>query len=175
MRHRKRWTAAMTLGLALLLGILVAGASGATEPAIGIDRVAWLEGVWTSEDEGAVTEERWGPPAGGSMLATSRTVSGGRTVFFEFLRIEERDGGLVYLAQPKGRAPATPFTATRITESEAIFENPEHDFPKRLAYRLDGDELRVEVSGDGSEPEKGFEVRYRRAAPAAAQTPDAPR
>lgn len=157
-------TPGLGLGVALLFGLSLTGASHGVEPANGIDRVAWLEGVWTSEEGGAVTEERWGPPAGGSMLATSRTVAGGKMVFFEFLRIEEKDGGLVYLAQPKGRAPATPFTATRVTESEAVFENPDHDFPKRIAYRLDGDELRVEVSGDGSEPEKGFEVRYGRIA-----------
>ena len=30
----------------------------------------------------------------------------------------------------------------------AVFENPAHDFPKRLSYRRTGQTLRVEVDGD---------------------------
>ena len=41
------------------------------------------------------------PGEGGAMLGVSRTVNKkGKTVAFEYLRIVERDGGLVYVAQP---------------------------------------------------------------------------
>ena len=78
-------------------------------------------------------------PAGGSMLGMSRTVAGDRTVEFEFLRIEQRGETIYYVASPKGRCPGTDFKLTRVAVQEAVFENPEHDFPKRIVYRKNSD------------------------------------
>ena len=69
------------------------------------------------------------------MLAVSRTVSSGKMSAFEFLRIVERDGGLVYIAQPGGAAP-TEFVLTEFGAKRAVFENPRHDYPKRIVYVL---------------------------------------
>jgi hypothetical protein len=69
------------------------------------------------------------------MLAVSRTVSRGTMTAFEFLRIAERDGGLVYIAQPGGAAP-TEFVLTELGGTRAVFENPRHDYPKRIVYAL---------------------------------------
>ena len=84
------------------------------------------------------------------MLAVSRTLKGGRMTGFEFLRIVERNGGLVYIAQPGGRPP-TEFALTRISGESATFENPAHDFPKMIRYtkRNDGT-LEARVS-DGTD------------------------
>ena len=103
--------------------------------------MAWLAGAWvgTRGTDGAISfEERWGPPLGGAMLATSRTVSREKMSAFEFLRIVERDGGLVYIAQPGGAAP-TEFVLTELGARRAVFENPRHDYPKRIAYELSAD------------------------------------
>ena len=72
------------------------------------------------------------------MLAVSRTVSGSRMSAFEFLRIVEREGGLVYIAQPGGAAP-TEFVLTEVGAQRAVFENPRHDYPKRIVYELSTD------------------------------------
>lgn len=53
-------------------------------------------------------------PAGGSMIGMGRTVSGGHTIEFEYLRIEERGGQIYYVASPKGRCPGTDFKLTRL-------------------------------------------------------------
>jgi hypothetical protein len=118
-----------------------------------ISQVEWIAGTWIGEQGGpAVFEERWTPPAGGAMLAVSRTVKGDRMVAFEFLRIVERDGGLVYVAQPDGRPP-TDFTLTALTGESATFENPAHDFPKMIQYIRRGDALEARVSDGGSRVE----------------------
>ena len=83
-------------------------------------------------------EERWSPPRGGAMLAVSRTVSRDKMVAFEFLRIVERGGGLVYIAQPGGRT-ATEFVLTEVGKTRAVFENPRHDYPKRIVYEPSAD------------------------------------
>ena len=107
-----------------------------------IGDIAWLSGNWAGArgTNGSITfEERWSPPKGGSMLATSRTVNAsGKMSAFEFLRIVERDGGLVYVAQPGG-APATEFVLTELTSKRAVFDNPRHDYPKRIVYELSAD------------------------------------
>jgi hypothetical protein len=105
-----------------------------------IGDLAWLAGAWVgTRGEKATTsiEERWSPPLGGAMLATSRTVSRGkdRMIAFEYLRIVERDGGVVYIAQPGGRAP-TEFVLTELGKTRAVFENPRHDSPQRIVYEL---------------------------------------
>ncbi len=103
-----------------------------------IGDLAWLAGAWvgTRGTNGAISfEERWSAPKGGAMLATSRTVSRDKMSAFEFLRIVERDGGLVYIAQPGGAA-GTEFVLTEVSANRAVFDNPRHDYPKRIVYEL---------------------------------------
>lgn len=100
--------------------------------------LAWLVGAWVGTRGAAgmtLIEERWSPPLGGAMLAVSRTVSREKMSAFEFLRIVERDGGLVYIAQPGGAAP-TEFVLTELGATRAVFDNPRHDYPKRIVYEL---------------------------------------
>lgn len=99
--------------------------------------LAWLAGAWVGmRSSGSSIEERWSPPLGGAMLAVSRTVNtSGRMVAFEYLRIIEREGGLVYIAQPTGNAP-TEFVLSELGAHRAVFDNPRHDYPKRIVYEL---------------------------------------
>lgn len=95
----------------------------------------WLAGVWVGTRRTSSIEERWSPPRGGAMLGVSRTVKGGKMSGFEFLRIVERDGSLVYVAQPGGRSP-TEFVLTELDKTRAAFVNPRHDYPQRIVYEL---------------------------------------
>ena len=112
-----------------------------------IQDVSWISGNWvgTRGTEGSIAfEERWGPPSGGSMFAVSRTVNRGRLSAFEFLRIIERDSGLIYIAQPNGSAP-TEFVLTELTHHRAVFDNPRHDYPKRIIYELSDGNLTATI------------------------------
>lgn len=102
-----------------------------------ISELGWLAGAWVGKrSSGSSIEERWSPPLGGVMLAISRTVNtDGKLVAFEYLRVVERDGGLVYVAQPGGKT-ATEFVLTALSSSRAVFDNPRHDYPKRIVYEL---------------------------------------
>lgn len=112
------------------------------EPAqAAAEDLAWLTGAWVGTRGASGTtsiEERWSPPLGGAMLGVSRTVSRGRMSAFELLRVVERDGGLVYVAQPGGATP-TEFVLTELTATRAVFDNPRHDYPKRIVYELSGE------------------------------------
>jgi hypothetical protein len=131
--------AMLVLIAAALIDDCSAGPAAQQQARATISDVAWLAGDWQGGSDPVSVEERWTAPAGGAMLAISRTIKGGRMVAFEFLRIVERDRGLVYVAQPEGRPP-TEFVLTQMSGESATFENPAHDFPKviRYAKRADG-------------------------------------
>lgn len=121
---------------------------------------AWLAGAWCSAPGGPRIEEVWLAPGGGIMLGMSRTVTPNqRRPEFEFLRIELQSNVPTYVAQPQG-GPATPFRLTASSDTHARFENPEHDFPKRIEYRRVGNTLHAEIAGpgrDGKERVIGFD------------------
>ncbi len=109
------------------------------EPAkAAIADIAWLADAWVGTRRKSSIEERWSPPKGGAMLGISRTVRGDKMVGFEYLRIVERDGGLVYVAQPGGRPP-TEFVLTELDKKRAVFVNPRHDYPQRIVYEVSRD------------------------------------
>ena len=124
--------------------------------------IAWIAGDWQTAPGGRrQIEEHWTNVAGGSMMGVSRTVAGEKTVEFEYLRIEQRDDGIYYVAHPKARCPGTDFKLTRASASEAIFENPQHDFPKRIIYRK-GEDDSLSASIDGGEGTKAMSFSFRR-------------
>lgn len=100
-----------------------------------IRNLEWLAGAWVGTKGRRSVEEHWTPAGGGAMLGVSRTISGDSMTAFEFLRIVPRDRGLVYIAQPGG-GTATEFVLTELTETRAVFDNPRHDYPKRITYEL---------------------------------------
>lgn len=125
--------------------------------------LSWLAGHWATEPDarGGVTEEFWTDPKGGLMLGSSRTLQGDRAVFFEYLRIERRETGWVYLASPRGQNE-TAFALTAHTPTSATFENPEHDFPQSITYTLEGDTLTATVAGERNGRASGFKLVFKR-------------
>jgi hypothetical protein len=103
-----------------------------------MENLGWIAGGWTMERGETRTEERWTDLGGDTYLAVSRTVRGGRTVTYEYLRIEQRADGIYYVAQPKNRLPAD-FKLVSLAGGEAAFENRNHDFPQRIVYRRNDD------------------------------------
>ena len=107
---------------------------GAAEVAASpVDSLAWMAGCWEHEEPDFRREEQWMRPAGGTLVGMSRSVADGRTVEYEYLRIEVRDGRLVYVASPSGQAE-TVFTLEELTDRSVRFAAPEHDFPQRIVY-----------------------------------------
>jgi hypothetical protein len=110
-------------------------------------KLSWLAGCWKSEAGEPGSIEQWMSPAGGTMLGMSRTIKQGRAIEFEFMQIRTMDdGSLVFIARPSGQTEAT-FRLLRLSETEVVFENTQHDFPQRIAYRYGGGRLRARIEG----------------------------
>jgi Domain of unknown function (DUF6265) len=149
-----------TCTLAILLTIGFTTNASTQTPTLA--DIAWISGAWqTAPSERRQIEEHWTQAAGAAMLGMSRTVVGDTTVEFEYLRIEQRADGIYYVAHPKARCPGTDFKLTRASATEAVFENPQHDFPKRVIYRKGADDS-LTASIDGGEGTKARSFAYRR-------------
>ena len=131
------------------------------QPATGLP--AWLAGCWGGERSGERFEERWMAADAATLLGIAQTTKGGRLTAFEFLRVIVRNGKAVYVAQPNGAAP-TEFTATAQTADRVVFENPSHDYPKRVIYERTGAD-RITASIDaGSDDAKRVDYAMTRQA-----------
>jgi len=143
----------------LLMGVFAV--SGVAQTRTLAD-LAWMVGSWETGPGGKrQIEEHWTQAAGATMIGMGRTVAGEKTVEFEYLRIEQRADGIYYVAHPKAQCPGTDFKLTRASATEAVFENPQHDFPKRIIYRK-GEDDSLTASVDGGEGTKAITYAYRR-------------
>jgi len=128
-----------------------------------VQDVAWIAGCWDLTRGGRHIVEHWMVPEGGTMMGVSRTVVGGRTTEWEFLIVREGPNGLEYVAKPSGQAEAT-FTAPRVSANEIVFENPSHDFPKRIIYKRAGDTLTASIEGPMNGQTRRIDFPYAKAA-----------
>ena len=134
-----------------------------TEPA-AIEQLSWLSGCWERTHGDRHIQEQWMAPAGGVMLGMSRTVEAGALREYEYMRIEEQGGGLVFIARPSGQEGAS-FPSISVTASKVVFENPAHDFPQRVIYARGEDgslQARIEGAMDGKA--QGVDFTLQRAA-----------
>lgn len=142
----------MRIAPLFLLGLIIASCATIQEshsetPAGPLASLVWMAGRWVGESDGVRMEEYWTDPIGSVMVGLHRDVPPGGRVFFEYLRIVSREDGVFYIAQPKG-GPPTEFKLVNQEPQRAVFENPTHDDPQRIVYRLDADgRLRAEVHG----------------------------
>lgn len=159
------------LGAAALIFLLPLGLSaadpkptGGATAAIALNQLGWLAGRWRMEKGGRVVDEQWMAPAAGVMLGMSRTIARGKVVEHEFIQIREGPGGALYfIALPSGQKEAA-FRIVSLSATEAVFENPQHDFPQKISYRLQSDgSLLVVIEGPGKDgPTRRVEFPYRR-------------
>ncbi len=130
--------------------------------AASLEELAWLSGCWRSDGDSRQIHEQWMKPGGNNMLGMSHTVAKGKTREFEFVRIvQEENGDIFYVANPSGQKEAR-FRLMIITEREARFENPDHDFPQRIIYRREGDSLLGRIEGTSKGKQRAIDFPLKR-------------
>jgi len=150
------------LATGILLLAMVQAAVPVRAQSSSVTALAWMAGSWAGSDGRVEHEEHWTAPKGGAMVGMHRTIRDGRMVEFEFLRIEAQQGTLVYLSMPGGRSPATPFTVKSLEGERVVFENAAHDFPQRVIYWKEGNDLRARIEGTIAGQDRSTEWRWTR-------------
>jgi hypothetical protein len=126
--------------------------------------LSWLKGCWRTQGPGPEITEVWIAPPLPALLGFSYTVGEGETQGWEQTRIDVNgDGRPIFVAMPSGNPPVTFDIIEDDTPNIVAFENPAHDYPKRVEYAREGDVLRARISGGGDPI--GF-VYHRIACPA---------
>lgn len=122
--------------------------------------VGWLTGCWTLEQGKRITVESWRAGGAGFLIGSSKATNDGRVTETEAVRLEFRDKLVVYHVSMNGR-PEVEFTAAPPASQAVIFENPQHDFPKRIGYQLaTKDSLTAWI--DGGEGSRRITYPYHR-------------
>lgn len=143
----------MKKSLVLFCCFVLAGSLHAfaqTNPVTDIEDFGGMAGCWERKDDAKklLITEQWMKPAGTSIIGMSRTVRDGRTVEFEYMRVEKRTDGIYFVAKPSVNKGETAFRLKSSTLNEVVFENPEHDFPQRIMYKLEGAKMTGRIEGN---------------------------
>lgn len=140
------------------LVLMVASTGAAAQAAAPTPSAAWMAGCWSLRSGNRIVEEQWLPERGGVMLGMSRTAVGDRTTEYEFVVLRRNGATLEYRVRV-GEQPEVVFVAKSPGEGEIVFENLQHDFPKRVAYRRVGADS-LEAWIDAGPSGKGPRMTY---------------
>ena len=126
---------------------------------VAVEDMTWMSGCWKMERKSpdSFVYESWSKPYG-IMLGTNMTVKNGKASFFEYLRIEMRKDGVYYVARPAGAKSETPFKLVSTNGGRFVFENKEHDFPKRIIYSKGADGV---MSARVEDDNRGFGLKFK--------------
>ena len=125
------------------------------------DIILNLVGEWVSEEPGRKVTESWSRVSADTLEGIGQTIDTvqGSRVSVESLRLVSMAGDIFYIAKVKHNSLPVAFRMTESTSGSILFENPEHDFPKKIAYVFnDMDHMRVHVSND----DQSFELVFAR-------------
>jgi hypothetical protein len=135
-----------------IVTILLIATTGRTIAQIALP--TFLEGTWKMENRDLY--EHWDILGDGSMRGYSYRIMNGEEVTTEYLEISLRGEQVVYTAIVPGQNEGKPidFILHQPDSHTYSFENPGHDFPRKIVYQKRSDsEIYVQVSDGG---QRGF-------------------
>ena len=129
-----------------------------------IEKMDWLIGNWEQKLPNGIITETWEKENDSTFNGKSYFIKEKDTLSFESIELLQKGDVLYYIPTVKGQNSDKPvtFKLTTATEKEFTFENPAHDFPKRIVYRfVTADSLHAFVD-DGTEAGKKQKFYYKR-------------
>jgi hypothetical protein len=113
-------------------------------------KTGWLIGTWQMKLTNKQIFETWTAANDSTLLGKSYFVQSGDSIFMETISIAKRMGQLYYIPTVKNQngGKAVWFVLTSAKDKQMMFENPAHDFPQKIMYKLvTRDSLLAEISG----------------------------
>lgn len=146
----------------LLIGLIGGCATGENHATGSLDSLEWLLGDWQRLNERAIRTESWVQVAPGVFRGVGRSndPETGAERFSESLLLYATDDSITYMARVAENPLPVPFVMTESSDTHAVFENPSHDFPRRLRYQLTQPCELVITVDDGAGD--GFTIEFQR-------------
>ncbi len=123
------------------------------------DFPSFLQGTWKMDNKEVY--EHWDQLGSKKLKGVSYKINEGNVVVSEYLEITEEDNEIIYTATVpnQNNGVGVDFKLSKI-DTTFTFENPDHDFPKKIVYqKLNETEVYIHVS-DGKR--KGFSYKMRK-------------
>lgn len=142
--------------------LLVTATCAQSAPCSNLDPARWLLGQWSAQSDDKQVLETWREVSAttfeGSGVTSARADAA--VLDREDLRLVAMADAVFYVAKVAHNPYPVAFRMTGCDAGRLVFENPTHDFPRRLEYTMQPDgRLEVTVS-DGAG--RGFKLQFRR-------------
>jgi len=146
-----------------VLGLAVLSA-WTTRQTNDIKKAKWLIGTWENKTSKGSIYETWSKKNDNEFSGKSYIVKENDTIVFENIRLVQDQDGLFYIPIVKNQNEGLPvrFATKTVSETQLIFENPQHDFPQIISYiKISSDSLVAEISGtkNGQERTQTFSMK----------------
>lgn len=138
----------LTILMALALSACAQYAKIPSTGQLQFKKLEWLIGNWQrcNAKPGESGIERWQKVSEYKLIGAGITLKGRDTVFAEALEICIQGKNILYIVKLSDERLPVVFKLTRINENGFTFENPDHDFPKKIEYQNSDNSLNAVVS-----------------------------
>jgi hypothetical protein len=119
-------------------------------------------GEWTLDNRPVI--EKW-TYINKTYKASVMKISGSDKIITEEITILEKEDGVFYAASVKDQnnGEAVLFKLVKISENRAVFENLNHDFPKRITYEFVNENfIKATIEGESEGDKKSITFNYYR-------------
>ncbi len=110
----------------------------------------WLVGNWENKSEFGDMQENWEKVNDSVYNGYSYFIKGKDTLHSETIALQQKEDQVLYVPTVKGQNNDQPvvFLLTKQTPKQLVFENPNHDYPKKIVYnQITSDSLVAVISG----------------------------
>jgi len=121
---------------------------------------SFLEGTWKAEDKEIY--EHWDKLNDNMLKGFGYKIKDKQWQVSEYLDISQNKKQIFYTATvtTQNQGKSIPFKLTVSDSKNFTFENPKHDFPKKIVYqKLSDTEFLVQVSGDASQRSFSYKMK----------------
>jgi len=134
--------------LSAVLWQLNAAAQHSTET---FKQIGKIEGAWSMQKGNAAIFENWKKVSDNEYTGKSWIIKNGDSALSETLILSFKNGVIKYTSTVAGQndGKAVSFTLTKAENNTYIFENAQHDFPKRIIYQFISDDELTAFIDDG--------------------------
>ncbi len=158
---RKKKMKKISLFITFIFAVGTAFSQSASTAEGDFKKLNWLEGTWTRTNAkpGRSGVEVWKRSGVNELTGKGITLKGTDTAFVEKLKMVIKDNVICYVADVPENNSVVYFKLTQLTTKSFVCENPSHDFPKKIAYTLEGNKLIAVISGGDKSISYSFERR----------------
>ena len=124
-----------------------------------------LEGTWKMTTKRGAIYEEWKKVNNNYLQSKGYLIKGADTIINERIALKNTSEGIFYISTVEDQNYKTPvsFKMTKSANSEFVFENSQHDFPKRIVYKLINKDSLYAFVDDGTDaPAKRQNFCYKK-------------